>query len=455
MPKCKQFVPSTTLSPITTRIRFPGVAPLPAPSSSLFLASRNKRPLWFDGRFLAAGDLRQEQFYFLRRQAYFGQAGGSGVVHGLTVDQGSSGQIATKDTIVVRAGVGIAPSGELVMISQDLTIQLTDLPDEENLDEQFGLSETPQQPARTRTGIYIIALQPVQFTANPIVSYPASLGSAPVAQDGDVVEASAVSLIPYPNPVNNFDGSLQQSVLARQIFLEGGMMSLPATLLPLAMISLDRNAIQWIDMHLVRRDGGPQSSAVHLGLSEPATQQAYLMQYDAQLKNVVNSLPANTAFSASTYFDALPPVGALPVACINPTSLTQIFFPQQTSVRLSLVPGDELPVLIQDSMSLPPFDLTQPASSFANLAIVILVPVARSNFASLKATLPDVQLNAALLRLPIRTLLPIFRLLPGEFGQSPPVASANGWPGVLGGLTYVFYARLRDQPNFVPLPTTS
>ncbi len=461
MPRCKQFVPSTTLNlqalPIATRIRFPGVAaPLPAPSSSLFLASRNKRPLWFDGRFLAAGDLRREQYYFLRRQAYLGQAGGCGIVHGLTVDQGTSGQTATNETVVIRAGVGVTPSGELVMLSQDLTIQLTDLPDEENLDEQFGISETPQQPARTRTGIYIIALRPVQFTANPITSYPASLGTTPVSRDGDIAEATAVSLIPYPNPVNNFDGSLQQSVLARQIFLTGSSMSLPDSLLPLAMISLDRNEIQWIDMYLVRRDTGPQSSAVHLGLADPATQQAYLMQYDAQLKTVVSSLPANTPFSASTYFQALPPAGAVSVASINTSNLTQIFFPQQTNVRLSLVPGDELPALIQDCMSLPPIDLTQPASSFANLSIVILVPVARSNFATMKATLPDAQLNAALLQLPTtRTLLPIFRLLPGNLGQRLSAVTANGWSGALGGLTYAFYVRLRDQPNFVPLPTAS
>jgi hypothetical protein len=198
------------------------------------------------------------------------------------------------------------------------------------------------------------------------------------------------------------------------------------------------------------------ASAVQLGLADPATQQAYLMQYDAQLKTVVSSLPANTSFSASTYFQALPPAGAVPVASINASNLTQIFFPQQTNVRLSLVPSDELPALIQDCMSLPPIDLTQPASSFANLSIAILVPVARSSFATLKATLPDAQLKAALLQLPIaRTLLPIFRLLPGALEQSSAAATANGWPGVLGGLTYAFYVRLRDQPNFVPLPTAS
>jgi len=432
------------------------VAPSQPANPSVFLASRTARPLWFDGRFLAAADLRREQNYFLRRQAAFGQAAGPGILHGLTVDQGSSGQIATNETLIIRAGVGITPSGELVMISSDLTIQLTDLADQENLDEQFGVSESPQQPARTRTGIYVIVLRRVKFTANPIVSYPSSLGTAPVAQDGDIVEATAVSLIPYPNPITNSDPATQQAMLARQIFLEGSFISLPDSVLPLAMVGLDRNAIQWLDMFLVRRESGPQTSAVRLDLSDPATQQACLLQYDAKLKAIVGSLAANTAINATTYFQALPPAGALPIASINTTSFTQVFFPPLTNVRLSLVPSDELPALIEEGISLPPIDLTQPASTFANLAVAVLVPVPRANYASAKATAPDVNLTATPLRLPIlRPPLPILRLLPGGLAPGLPVSSGTGWPGIVSGMSYAFYTRLRDQANYVPMPVVT
>ena len=140
----------------------------PSPSAGMVLTGRNSRPLWFDGRFLAAGDLKREQNYFLQRQAELGQAGGFGVLHGLLVDQGATAtQPATAETIVIHAGVGITPAGGLVMIPADLTIQLSDLADEENLEVQFGLSTSPQQPARTRTGVYVLALRPVEFTANP------------------------------------------------------------------------------------------------------------------------------------------------------------------------------------------------------------------------------------------------------------------------------------------------
>ncbi len=222
--------------------RRPVTAPMPQPvkptqigNTSMILGSRNTRPLWFDGRFLAAADVQREQNYFLRRQAYLSRDGGFGVVHGLTVDQGvTNTQPATNETIVIRAGDGITPSGELVMISEDLTIQLSDIADEENLDEQFGLSEAPQQPARTRTGIYVIALRGVQFSANPISTYPANLSAPRITHDGDIVEATAVSLVPYPNPVNNYDTSLQRAALAWGIFVQQNAVSMPDSLLPIA-----------------------------------------------------------------------------------------------------------------------------------------------------------------------------------------------------------------------------
>lgn len=154
--------PPSPASPIT----LPGVG-------STVLGSSTTRPLWFNGRFLAASDLRREQNCFLHRQAHYGRAAGSGVLNGLTVEQAAPGsQFDSAETIVIRAGVGLTPSGRLVMISSDLNIELSDLADQQDLDEQFGLAETPQQPPRTRTGVYIVALRPVQFTANPIASYP-------------------------------------------------------------------------------------------------------------------------------------------------------------------------------------------------------------------------------------------------------------------------------------------
>ncbi len=436
---------------IALRLKIPSK---PAANASAVQGGSQTRPLWFDGRFLAARDLEREQIYFLRRQAEMGRAGGFGVVHGLMVSQGAASGSPNPETIVIQAGNGITPSGALVMIPTDLTIQLSDLPDEQDLDEQFGLSATPQQPARTRTGLYVIALRPVQFTANPISAYPASIQSPRVAHDGDVVEATAVSLVPYTNPVNNYDASLQQAAVARQIFVAGDTGTLSDSLLPLAMISIDRDEIQWVDPYLVRRDSGPLYDSVRLGLSDPAAQQAFLMQYDAQLQSVV-AARTNGNFSATDYFQALPPAGRFPFDAIDTGNFSQIFFPQQMNVQLSVIPADELPALIQESMSLPPIDLTLAADVYANLSAFVLFPVPRNNFAALAASLPQMPLNPALPQVPVnRQPLQLLQLFQSRLKLAPPPPVSSGaWGTALQGQTYGFYVLRRSEPVFVDFTT--
>ena len=374
---------STTAIQVALRqiVKLPSLPILPARpnlqgNTWIVPGSSSTRPLWFDGRFLAAVDVKREQDYFLDRQASIAKAAGFGVMHGLLVEQGTTNGAPDTESIVVHAGDGITPSGKLVMIASDLTIQLADIPDEENLNEQFGLSEAAQQPSRTRTGIYVIALRPVEFTANPVSSYPAGLQSPRVTQDGNIVEATAVSLVEYPNPVSSYDPSQQQAALARQIFLSGDAGTLSDSLLPLAMISIDRDAIQWVDPYLVRRDSGPQNSDVQLSLPDPAVQQAYFLQYDARLQAVaapfLNATPPQKAvFAATDYFQALPPAGRFPMDAID------VYFPPQMNTTFTQIPADELPAVLEDAMSLPAIDLTLPAAAYANISIYTLQAVPR------------------------------------------------------------------------------
>ena len=257
-------------------------------NGSVVLDSRRTRPLWFDGRFMAARDLEREQNYFLQREADLAQAAGFESMQGLLVDQVlSNGQAAGSGTIVVHAGEGVTPAGELVAIPNDLTIQLSELAASASQDAQFGLSAPPWQPSQNRTGLYIVALQPVEFTANPIVSYPTTVLGPRTTRNGDIVSATAVLLAPYPNPPGTYAANLQQAAVARQIFVTGNAAALSDALLPLAVISLNQGAVQWIDTYLVRRDSGSQFSGVRFGLTDPASQQAYLMQYDTQLQAAV------------------------------------------------------------------------------------------------------------------------------------------------------------------------
>jgi hypothetical protein len=439
-------------------------------NGSLIVDSQRTRPYWFDGRFLAARDLQREQDYFLQRQANLGQAAGFGVIHGLRVETPPANTPSPNpDTVIIRAGQGITPAGELVLMPSDLTIDLSDLPDEQNLDAQFNLASIPNTPARSRSGLYVLALRPVEFTANPIASYPTSIQGTRTTHDGDIVEATAVSLIPYPGPVSwtgmsNQDASLMRAALARQIFLNANPSRLSDALLPLAMVSLQQGIITWIDSYLVRRDTGPEYNGLRLGLADLATQQAFLMQYDSQLQETVSTRIASgvsAGFSATDYFQALPPAGRFPLASIgisNQTTsqnFTQAFFPQQLDVRLSVIPVDEIPALIEDSMSLPPIDLTLPANSYADLSVFALVPVPRAGFAALKSSLPTLAPNPTVPQiLSFRTPIDLLRLYRGAVAITQPTQNQNSaWLSAIGNQTYGFYIRCRSSPAYVSFTT--
>lgn len=439
-------------------------------NGSLVIDSQRTRPYWFEGRFLAARDLQREQDYFLQRQADLGQAAGFGVIHGLQVDTLPANKPAPgADVVIIRAGQGLTPAGELVLLPSDINIHLADLPDEQNLDVQFNLASIPNAPARTRTGAFVLALRPVEFTANPIASYPTSIQGTRTTHDGDIVEATAIALVPYPSPVSwaragATDASQLRASLARQIFLNANPSQLSDALLPLAMIYLQRGVIVWVDPYLVRRDTGPEYTGLRLGLSDPSTQQAFVMQYDSQLQETVASRMASglsPAFAAADFFQALPPAGRFPLASLgisNQSTLqtfTQSFFPQQLDVRLSVVPIDEIPALIEDSMSLPPLELTLPANAYADISVFALVPVPRSGFAALKNSLPTLAPNPTTPQiLSFRTPSQLLRLYQGAIFIKPPTQNQNSaWLNAIGNQTYGFYIRNRSSPAYVSFAT--
>jgi hypothetical protein len=421
-----------------------GIATWPG-RGSIVVASQKTRPFWFDGRFLAAHDLQRDQICFLEHQATLGRAAGFSVIHGLMVER--VGSPADAETFLIRAGQGLTPGGAPVMIPSDLTVRISDLAEEESLGVQFGISRVPAPVARTRTGLYVIALRPVQFSANPVPSYPTSVGATPIVHDGDVVEATAVSLVPYPIPSSNYEAATQNAAVARDVFVAGSPGRLSDSLLPLAMISIRNGAIEWLDCRLVRRESGPEFPDLRFGLSDPAAEQAFLLQYDAQLQQVVAASGGPPApFAATKYFQALPPAGRFPFASISVTNLTQLFFPPQTDVRLAVVPEDELPALLEESMALAPIDLSQAASAYADLSVLMLVPVARARFATF-AKLGQVSLTAALPqvldhRQPIELLRFYHGTVIGRRATSP-------WQQAIGTQVYGYYIRRRSTPVFV------
>jgi hypothetical protein len=344
--------------------------------------ARRERPLYFDGRFLAARDLTRDQQYFLTREADLGRAAGSGVSNGLHVSAGDN-----PSQLVIGQGQGVTPAGELVLLPADLRVNLTDLPLAEQLSAKFGLGRIPAAPMRSRTGLFVLALRPVEYTANPIGAYPTTLTGPRTVEDGDVIEATAVTLVPWEDDGAADALTQRRARAARAIFARSGSASVASGLLPLAMLALDGNSIAWIDEAMLRRElGAERGDLPGLGFAPRALRMAHLMQYTHHLEDVTRQMNGR-AFPAATQFQALPPAGPLPAGIISTSDFTQRYFPSEVDVDFSLIPEDELPALVEESLALPPIDLMDAEAVLDRTAVLVLAPVPRAQWREVLARL--------------------------------------------------------------------
>ena len=343
---------------------------------------RRERPRYFDGRFLAARDLIRDQQYFLTREADLGQAAGSGVAVGLFVRQGVEAQ-----SVAISPGHGVTPAGELVLLPRTLVVSLANIPAAEQLSARFGLSRRPQPPMRSRTGLFVLGLRPVEFTANPIGAYPTSITGQRTVEDGDVVEATAIVLVPWNDDGGTDALEARRGRAAHAIFVEGVERGVAASVLPLAMIALQNNTVVWIDEPLVRRElGADRSDLPGLGFSPRALRLAHFLQHQGHLADVVRTA-GTRAFPAASRFSSVPSAGRLPPGAINPADFTQSYFPAEVDADFSIVPEDELPALVEDALALPPIDLTLPSEALDSTAVAILAPVPRNEWRAVVARL--------------------------------------------------------------------
>jgi len=360
--------------------------------SALVLDGRRQRPRYFDGRFLTGADLTRDQDYVRQRQAEMARASGSGVVMGLqaSLQDGISGS-----ALLIQPGHGITPSGSVVAVTAPLTVPVMDLPEIDRLDAALGLKLQPRQPIARRTGLFILALRPVEFTANPIAAYPTTVTGPRRVEDGDVIEATAVTLIPFPDPGGAASLDEARRMVARRIFVEGSADGIPQDVMPLAMLALEGGVPRWLDMAMVRRETGADTPLqVALGNRPRALAEAHLLQYEAHLADVLalrNQAGATGAFPASQYFAALPAAGRMPAEAIQLDAMgfTQAYFPPAVDIDLSFIPSDETAALVEESLVLPPVDLLADAGEIDATGIVVLAPVTRQRLQQLEVQLSN------------------------------------------------------------------
>jgi hypothetical protein len=412
--------------------------------------SRRQRPRWFDGRFLAARDLANEQNYFLVRQADLGRAGGTGVVEGLTVSQVNDAN--TKNLLLqIEPGEGMTDTGELVVLRDAVKFDPADVPEIQQLDAAFGLQVIPNEAGRSRTGLYILALRPVEWTANPIAAYPTSLAGPRTVQDGDIIEGTAVSLIQYPI-TGDPNLNRRRAEAAHEIFVNGRDRGLVSGTLPLAMVALQGNVVQWIDPYLVRRDAGAERPVgMDFGFGQRSLREAHLLQYDEHLAAAMTAA-ASQQFRATAWFDALPSAGRMPSNTLS-LDFTQQYFPPGIGVQLAFVPEDEIPAILEESLLLPPIDLTLNAEDLAGTNVLVLASLPRSEYLASRNLLvgarqqlgsPAIRISAAASLLAASLVKPVQLGL----GRVPRNAQAV-WQDLLQKTlkkNVVWYVRQRDLP---------
>jgi len=365
-------------------------------SGTVVVDTSRRRPLYFDGRFLAASDLSMEQNYIISRQSTLGRALGGGIIDGLLVDEGDDAR-----SVYIGAGHGLTRAGEMVMLPEDIQVSLAEVEESQRLNVAFGLSEIAKAPAANRTGLFILALRPVEYTANPIAVYPTSVTGKPsghrssatgevITQDGDIVSAVAISLIPYQDLGTTSELKLRRASAAREIFVDGKEKGFASGVLPLAMLALESGVIAWIDNDMVRRHvGNEHKDVLGLGFAPRGLREAYFRQYESHLRYIMDTEGQSSTkrFSASDYFFALPACGPMPTSSINPDDFSQSFFPAEMEVDLSIIPDDELAPLIDESLLLPPIDLSLSGEDFESSSIMVLIPVSRSRLRELSSQL--------------------------------------------------------------------
>lgn len=428
----------------------------PATTDATFIRdSRRSRPLYFEGQFLTARDLNSEQDYLLARQADFARALGFGVVDGLRVERLEKTKPNEQGVLTklrVTPGTGITPAGEILRVPLELVVDLTEIERMRELNARFGLSREPQQPFANLDGLFVFGLRQVEFTANPVPVFPASLDGRDVLHDGETVEATAFTLVPYATPAANEARPAEVLArVAREIFLDGKPPTAPGGVLPLAMLLLRGGEIKWVDEFLVRREAG-DDDRFGFGFAPRALAEAHFHHYRARVAS--SELPLDAAGTAATdHFEVLPPGGPLPLGVVNAGQFTQTFFPPEARVDIVFVPADELPALMDESLDLPPVDLHLKPEDNDALAFLVLAPVRRADFDGTLESIKPRPLPRGL------TVRPAFKLpaslldalnFPNEIAVAPPTASdaiADAkWTTLLKGITELWYVRRRNFP---------
>ena len=419
-----------------------------ATAPGIVFDERRNRTAWFEGQHVLAEDFNRDQSYHLTRHADLGRVVGQGVAEGLEV------RSDTPSGLTISAGLGLAASGEVIDLARDVVLDLADIPTQRRLNAALKSARTPVPPPETRTGLFVLSASVVEFTSNPVASYPVSATSTRRLQDSLVSEAVLFSLTPEPMASKGINDLDWRSDAAWRVFHEGREPEVPPQALALAMVALEGNRVIWVDTPMMRRALMSQAEGV-AGLAPglAARRRAHFAQFDGALQYHIDSAPGGT-FSAAQVARSIPAVGRMPRNTVarrsepgGPMRLSQSWLPADMPVELVALPVDEIDALIEEAALLPPIDLSASPDVLANTPVTFVVPVQRADWMETPAEVIEARLP---LRAPPavggRATDPedlLRALLDGTGTPAAPTddLATDAWSNLLAGVSELWYLR--------------
>jgi len=407
-----------------------------SPESAIEAASDwRRRPNVFPGRALTAGALTQWQAWQAGHLATRGQDWTAGVVSGLEVQAGPVVEPPAPPppapappppatpfhtvALSVTRGLGLASSGEDLVLNRPLRCLLADVPVvappgffEDGSGVETGtegappalrarrigaaLGELPPESLATLPSIGVLVLQPVtadRSSADPMdpcernACDEGGYGDAAAFEDWRLGDGARLLWYVWPGewrgqpavPPVQLRNALAWTVFqAEDALAAGEVLPWEEWGLPLALVALDATTRQplWLDRASVVRRGGQgrdsrlsfAAGALVADARKPALWQARIEQLAEQVAAAGEPAPLPETLNDG-FGRFLPPVGLLPRNAFDPATLKSGFFPVGFDLDAVPVPVEQLDLAVRASAPLAPLSVAAPE------AVRLLVPV--------------------------------------------------------------------------------
>jgi len=384
-----------------------------------------RRPNVFPGRALTAGALTQWQAWQAGHLATRGRDWTAGIVDGLELQAANvAGTDFAAVELHVTRGLGLAASGEDIVLQKPLRCLLADVPvvappgffvDGSGVEpgteagpatlraRRIGvtLGELPTAALASLLSVGVLLLQPVtadRANLDPMDPCERSAcdegtpGDAAAFEDWRTVDAARLLWYVWPGEWRGLPavpGAQLRNALAWTVFsaedglAEGELLPWEEWGLPLALASLDLVTRQplWLDRASVVRAGGRPRDArlVNAGgallanTRKPTLWQARIEQLAEQVAAAGDPPPAPGTLGLQ-FGRFLPPFGVLPRNVFDSTAMSSAFFPSHFDVDAVPVPTEQLDLALRASAPLAPL------AAAAAESVRLLVPVPLSSW---------------------------------------------------------------------------